>query len=335
MILNSSALGTPSSFINLNPTTSSTNSPSSLVRFKLETLKLKALSSNHSDNHKNPPPNDDPRPGFDRVFKSLCNTAVFVAVTAFMIDGFPRSRLPAMAESPAVLEEQKEELEGDLESSRIQDNGSVGHLSSVSEFAVSNIGILSSIMKQKLEEGEAMEAFNILKRMGEIDALEWKLVMSKMLTEMGRTEDARKLFEEIPAASKPLSFEASFENALLMDLCGEEEAVLKRLEEALTLAKEENSVDETREARLIMAQIKFFQDDVEEALASYRQLAMEDPADYRPYYCQAMIYSLRDMNKEAKEMFAKYYELAHMRSTPLPKIAKDEGWRTLPMKATE
>ncbi|KAH8500477.1 hypothetical protein H0E87_015649 [Populus deltoides] len=92
-------------------------------------------------------------------------------------------------------------------------------------------------------------------------------------------QDARNVFEEILVAN-PLSFEALFENALLMDRCGEGEAVIRRLQEALDIAGEENKVKEARDVRLIMAQI------------------------------QGMIYSLLDRNEEAKEQFAKYRELS-------------------------
>ncbi|KAJ6689464.1 hypothetical protein OIU85_005830 [Salix viminalis] len=126
---------------------------------------------------------------------------------------------------------------------------------------------------------------------------------------MGRAQDARNVFEEILVAN-PLSFEALFENALLMDRLGEGEAVIRRLQEALDIAEEENKVKEARDVRLIMAQIQFLQKNVEEALKSYQELSKEDPKDFRPYVCRGMIYSLLDRNEEAKQQFAKYRELS-------------------------
>ncbi|XP_071724481.1 protein SLOW GREEN 1, chloroplastic [Rutidosis leptorrhynchoides] len=181
----------------------------------------------------------------------------------------------------------------------------------VSEFVESNIDTLKSLMQQKLENGEDEEALKILKRIAaaQPDVTEWKFLMARLLNEMGQAEEARQLFEEILAAN-PLSFEALFENALLMDRCGEGDAVLRRLEKALTIAEEENKLKEVRDVKLIMAQMHFLQKNVDEALISYQQLAKEDPRDFRPYFCQGMIYSLLDRNDEAKEMFAKYRELA-------------------------
>ena len=98
----------------------------------------------------------------------------------------------------------------------------------------------------------------------------------------------------------PLSFEALFENALPMDQCGEGEAAMRRLEEALHMAAEEKMVKEVRDVKLIMVQIMFLQKNVDEALGIYNQLTKEDPRDFRPYFCRGMIYSLLDRNEEVK-----------------------------------
>ncbi|KAJ6817711.1 protein SLOW GREEN 1, chloroplastic [Iris pallida] len=121
---------------------------------------------------------------------------------------------------------------------------------------------------------------------------------------MGDTESSRRIYEEILAAD-PLSFEALFENAVLMDRCGEHAAALQRLESALEAADSEKSA---RDVKLILAQVKFLQKDVKEALEIYEELVREDPKDYRPWFCQGVIYSLTERNKEAREKFAKYKE---------------------------
>ena len=69
-----------------------------------------------------------------------------------------------------------------------------------------------------------------------------------------------------------------------MDRCGEGEVVIRRLQEALDIAGEENKVKEARDVRLIVAQIQFLQKNVEEALKSYQELSKEDPKDFRPYF---------------------------------------------------
>ncbi|WOL05994.1 hypothetical protein Cni_G14726 [Canna indica] len=198
----------------------------------------------------------------------------------------------------------------------------------LSQFLDSNseaVDALRSLLFQKLEAGDDSEALAVLQRL--IDAqpaeTEWKFLAARLLNEMGEVAESRRLYEEILAVD-PLSFEALFENAVLMDRCGEGDAVIERLEQALELAREEQKEKAARDVRLIMAQIQFLQKNVDEALSSYEELAKEDPNDYRPYFCQGVIYSLLDRNKEAREKFSKYHELA-------PKKFEVDGYLQTPL----
>lgn len=140
---------------------------------------------------------------------------------------------------------------------------------------------------------------------------------------MGEVEPAREALEQILAVN-PLSFEALFENALIMDSLGLGEEVIKRLEQALAVAVEENKEKEARDVRFIIAQFQFLQKNIDEALRSYDELLNEDPKDFRPYFCKGMIYSLIDKNDEAKVQFAKYRELS-------PKKYDVEGYIRTPL----
>ncbi|KAJ7942724.1 protein SLOW GREEN 1, chloroplastic [Quillaja saponaria] len=234
------------------------------------------------------------------------------------------SELPARAESPVVVTEQASVLEGENQIKQAEQEQS----SPLTEFLESSseaVEALKSLLQQQLENGEDSEALKILKRLvsAQPEVTEWKFLMGRLLNEMGDTENARNVFEEILAVN-PLSFEALFENALLMDRFGEGQAVIERLEEALSIAQEENKTKEARDVRLIMAQIQFLQKNVEEALSGYQQLTKEDPNDFRPYFCRGMIYSLLDKNVEAREQFAKYRELS-------PKKFEVEGYLRTPL----
>ncbi|CAN6464157.1 unnamed protein product [Victoria cruziana] len=184
---------------------------------------------------------------------------------------------------------------------------------------------LKAVVQQKLESGEDAEALSVLQSLvrSQPGEPEWKFLTARLLNEMGRPEESRALFEEI-LAENPLSFEALFENSILLDRCGEGRAALERLESALSAAKLEAKEKEARDVRFIIAQILFLQKKVEESLASYQELAMEDPKDFRPYFCQGVIYSLLDRNAEAKEQFKKYKELA-------PRKFEVEGYLQTPL----
>lgn len=187
------------------------------------------------------------------------------------------------------------------------------------------VGALKSVLQQKLEDGEDGEALKVLERIvsAQPEVVEWKFLMARLLGEMGETDRARDVFEEI-LASNPLSFEALFGNALLMDQCGEGDAVIRRLEDALRTAENENKLKEARDVRLIMAQMQFLRKNVDEALRSYEELEKEDPSDFRPYFCKGMIYTLQDRNEEAREQFAKYRERS-------PKKFEVEGFLQTPL----
>ncbi|KAL0743481.1 hypothetical protein Bca4012_084994 [Brassica carinata] len=255
---------------------------------------------------------------FHQKLKSFAKSAILIGAAVSMTGKF--STLPAKAESPVttITEEVKEENV----SSEIEPTSPLSELLESTPEAVKT---LRSLLQQKLENGEDEEALKLLERLvnAQPDETEWKFLMARLLGEMGRTENARQVFEEI-LQRNPLSFEALFENALLMDRSGEGDAVLQRLEDALAVAEAENMVKEIRDVRLIIAQIQFLQKNVDEALKSYEQLTREDPKDFRPYFCRGMIYSLLDKNVEAKEQFAKYRELS-------PKKFEVEGYLRTPL----
>ncbi|KAK4371853.1 hypothetical protein RND71_007237 [Anisodus tanguticus] len=233
------------------------------------------------------------------TLKSAGIAVVFAAVTCKFPISTPLAR--------AVIEQQQVEEED----------------SPLTQFLESNseaIETLKNILQEKLEAGEDEESLKILTKLSSAqpENTEWKFLTARLLNEMGKVLEAREVFEEI-LSKTPLSFEALFENALLMDRCGEGVKVTQRLEEALRIAEEENKVKEGRDVRFIMAQVQFLQKNVEEALRSYDELEKEDPKDFRPYFCKGMIYSLLDRNKEAREQFAKYRELS-------PKKFEVEGY---------
>ncbi|KAJ1430521.1 Tetratricopeptide-like helical domain superfamily [Sesbania bispinosa] len=305
----SSTLATaPSSFLSFNaPSTNTTPSP--ILPFPpplrplhrpTPRLTVRAHSSNAPILH---------------PLKTLAGAAVFAAVAL----KFPAS--PARAEPPPTVSEVLEETDH-------RDSAGAGTPSPLSELLEENeeaVDALKSLLQQKLELGEDEEAMKILKRLisAQPEVTDWKFLAARLTNEIGDVESARGFYEEI-LATNPLSFEALFENALLMDRCGEGEAVIERLEEALRVAEEENKAKEARDVRLIMAQIQFLQKNVDEALGMYQQLTKEDPNDFRPYFCRGMIYSLLDKNDEAKEQFAKYRELS-------PKKFEVDGYLRSPL----
>ncbi|KAL5052602.1 hypothetical protein RYX36_033284, partial [Vicia faba] len=119
----------------------------------------------------------------------------------------------------------------------------------------------------KLDLVEDKEALKILKHLisSQPEISDWKFLAARLTIEIEDTDNTRTSYDEI-LKSNPLSFEAFFENALLMDRCGEGDAVMEMLEDALRVSLEDNKEKEARDVKLIMAQILFLQKNVDEAL---------------------------------------------------------------------
>lgn len=248
--------------------------------------------------------------------KSAGVAVVFAAVTFGKFPSMPLAR--AEAQTTTVVEEQQEVQE-------LEEKEEDSPLTQFLESSPEAVESLKALLQEKVEAGEDEESLRLLNKLAaaQPENTEWKFMTARLYHKMGKLQESRAVFEEV-LSGNPLSFEALFENALLMDRSGEGERVLQRLEEALNLAEEENKAKEARDVRLIMAQIKFLQKNVEAALMSYDELVSEDPNDFRPYFCKGVIYSLLDRNEEAREQFSKYRELS-------PKKFEVEGYLRSPL----
>ncbi|MCL7044670.1 hypothetical protein MKW94_016710 [Papaver nudicaule] len=236
-----------------------------------------------------------------RKIKSTAGTLILSAATALMIGKL--STLPARAESPVpIVEELKEE---ELEITKGESK-----LPQFLESSPEAINALKSLVEQKLDIGEDEEALAILKRIvkAQPEEVQWKFMMARVLNELGRIAESRTVFDEI-LREDPLNYEALLQNSLLMDQHGEGEAAIHRLQGALELAIGQQKQGAARDIKLIMAQLQFLQNKLDNALNSYKVLASEDPSDYRPYFCLGCIYTLLELNDEAKLQFAKCHEL--------------------------
>ncbi|KNA07947.1 hypothetical protein SOVF_167190 [Spinacia oleracea] len=325
-----SAIAISSSFLRLPKSNCNHLLPSTLFSLSSTTplkpsSKLSITASFSSNPNINPSNGYNKETPFSRTLSTAAKTVVLTVAATLMASKF--KEMPAKAElsAPTVeestVEEEKVDNLNEIESGSEAKSPLSHLLESNSEF----VDNLWSLLQKKLEIGEDEEALNILGKLVEAQPfeMEWKFLRARLLSEMAKTQEAREAFEDILALN-PLSFEALFENALLMDRSGESDNVIARLEQALSIAMDENKAKEARDVRLIIAQIQFLHKNVDEALKNYEELIKEDPKDFRPYFCKGMIYSLLDRNTEAREQFAKYRELS-------PKKYEVEGYLRSPL----
>lgn len=62
-------------------------------------------------------------------------------------------------------------------------------------------------------------------------------------------------------------------------------------------------------ARLLAAQALFVDGMVDEAIAAFEELAREDPADYRPLFCQGVLYLVLGKEAESESMLERCREV--------------------------
>lgn len=139
------------------------------------------------------------------------------------------------------------------------------------------IETLRQLLDQQYEAGNYEECLRISKELisAQPERPTWKIAMATVLKQMGETEKAFGVLDEV-LAKNPIEPRALFENAVWMGFEGKEEEAIERLEKALKIAKEKNNATEIRDVRLIIAQVKFLQKRPDEALKSFNELEKED-----------------------------------------------------------
>ncbi|CAN6280381.1 unnamed protein product [Urochloa humidicola] len=109
--------------------------------------------------------------------------------------------------------------------------------------------------------------------------------------------------EPIHGASQSHQFEKLiFETAALARAGGAEAA-------RALLSAAEGCDCESYAARLLAAQALFVDGKADEAIAALEELAREDPADYRPLFCQSVLYLVLGRVAESESMLARCREL--------------------------
>lgn len=173
-----------------------------------------------------------------------------------------------------------------------------------------NVEVLKMILYGKMRRGKTKEAVEYVERLISVepDELEWGLLQALCYEMMGQLSKAKRLFKEI-LEERPLLLRALHGLAMVMQKNHEGEAVFEMLNKALELARREERVTEERSIKILIAQMHVVKGELEEGLTKFQALVSENPRDFRPYLCQAIIYSLMDKKKDAEEQFETYRRL--------------------------
>ncbi|KAI3946270.1 hypothetical protein MKW92_035723 [Papaver armeniacum] len=214
----------------------------------------------------------------------LKTTCVAITAASLFLNRFTQPSLAACYPPPALVEENSGASFSDAEA-------------------------LKSLLEVKIRLGKIAEAVSICDRLILLEPteLEWVLKKSHFLARKKDYKPAELGFEEV-ISKDPLNTDAYFGLISCINDSGSGEYgnVLKRIEKAMKICKQENKKLCLREFKLFVAQIMVLQRKYSDALKIYEQLVQENMLDCRPYLCQGIVYTLLKKPNEAMKCFENY-----------------------------
>ncbi|KAI3940053.1 hypothetical protein MKW92_050343 [Papaver armeniacum] len=220
----------------------------------------------------------------------LKTTCVAITAASLFFNRFTQPSIAACFSPPALVEEKE-------------------HYSAAS-FSQFDAEALKSLLEVKIGLGKIAEAVSICDRLILLEPnteLEWILKKSHFLARNKDYKLAETGFEEV-ISKDPLNIDAYFGLISCINDSGSGEYgnVLKRIEKAMKICKQENKKLCLREFKLFVAQIMVLQRKYSDALKIYEELVEENMLDCRPYLCQGIVYTLLKKPNEAKKCFENY-----------------------------
>lgn len=176
-----------------------------------------------------------------------------------------------------------------------------------------DVEALRNLMEIRVKNQKPQEAISILEKLIELEPneTEWPLMKSHLHIYAGEIELAKKGFNEI-ISKDPLQVGAyhGLVMAASQDEISEElKGIESRIQEAMKLCKKQKKINDLRDFKLLIAQIRVMEGNYNDALKVYEELVKEEPRDFRPYLCQGIIYTLLRKKDEAEKNFEKYRRL--------------------------
>ncbi|CAH2064217.1 unnamed protein product [Thlaspi arvense] len=236
-----------------------------------------------------------------RLFKSTCITLT-TAAALLLVNLQLKSPAFAAPVAPPPSVESSEEVTLEEEERALEE-----HLATHPP----DVDSLRSLMEVKIKSRKLTEAIQVIDRLIQLEPeeSEWPVLKANIFTYSGDLDSAKTEFEEI-LAKDPLRVEAY--HGLLMaysDAGLDLKEVEKRIEEAMLRCQKENNLNDLRDFKLLVAQIRVIEGKHSEALKLYQELVKEEPRDFRPYLCQGVIYTLLKKKDKAEEQFDKFRTL--------------------------
>ncbi|KAI5077950.1 hypothetical protein GOP47_0007774 [Adiantum capillus-veneris] len=167
-----------------------------------------------------------------------------------------------------------------------------------------NLSALECLAKTLMDDDDLSRALLVLEKLEELQPteLEWKYLKADVYDLIGKSELAKKIFEDI-LQLEPFSSRALQGLVLAMDRLDEGDSAMKILEDTWNRARGENNHEEAQNFGMLIGQVHTFKGRMQEALQHYKKMIEEDANDYRPFLCQGIIYSVLGELDKAEENF--------------------------------
>ncbi|CAN6802730.1 unnamed protein product [Brassica oleracea] len=237
-----------------------------------------------------------------RLFKSTCITLTTAAALLFVNLQLKPAAIAAPVAPPPSTESKEQHVTLEEEERALEE-----HLATHPP----DVDSLRSLMEVKIRSRKLTEAVEVVDRLIKLEPEEpeWPVLKANIFTYSGEIDSAKASFEDI-LAKDPLRVEAYHGLVMAYSDAGLDlNEVESRIEEAMLRCKKENNHNDFRDFKLLLAQIRVIEGKHGEALKLYRELVKEEPADFRPYLCQGVIYTLLKKKDKAEEQFDKFREL--------------------------
>ncbi|KAL0805410.1 hypothetical protein Bca101_097901 [Brassica carinata] len=237
-----------------------------------------------------------------RLFKSTCITLTTTAALLFVNLQLKPAAIAAPVAPPPSTESKEQHVTLEEEERALEE-----HLATHPP----DVDSLRSLMEVKIRSRKLTEAVEVVDRLIKLEPEEpeWPVLKANIFTYSGEIDSAKASFEDI-LAKDPLRVEAYHGLVMAYSDAGLDlNEVESRIEEAMLRCKKENNHNDFRDFKLLLAQIRVIEGKHGEALKLYRELVKEEPADFRPYLCQGVIYTLLKKKDKAEEQFDKFREL--------------------------
>lgn len=176
-----------------------------------------------------------------------------------------------------------------------------------------DVEALKNLLETRIKNQQIDEAIITLDRLMELEPseFEWPILKNQLYVLTGELETARNGFNEI-LSKDPLRVEAY--HGLITAAAEEDQwETLNRIEirvlEVMSSCTDAESKNHLADFKLLLAEIRAIEGKYEEAMKLYGELEKDDPMDFRPRLCQAILYTLLGDASEAQRHYEKVREL--------------------------